>query len=61
MTATWITRKFNPDLIDNAVASFDKAWKHSKSIMELTPKDYEALGAGHGGLIREMLSRASGQ
>ncbi|MFW9847215.1 MAG: hypothetical protein ACFFD6_10730, partial [Candidatus Thorarchaeota archaeon] len=26
LTATWLTREFNPDLIDNAVASFDKNW-----------------------------------
>ncbi len=55
VTATWITRKFNPDLIDNAVKSFDNDWKKAKSIFELTPKDFEDMKVGHSDLIRKML------
>lgn len=60
VTATWITRKFNPDLIDNAVKSFDRDWKKGKSILELKPEDFEAFGAKPGGLISKMLSSNQG-
>lgn len=43
VTATWMTRKFNPDLIDNAVKTFEKDWKKSKSILDMTPEDFGAL------------------
>jgi hypothetical protein len=51
MTATWITRDFNPDLIDNAVKTFDRDWKNAKSILEMTPEDFAAFGATPDGLI----------
>ncbi|MGY5860571.1 MAG: hypothetical protein RTU63_14475 [Candidatus Thorarchaeota archaeon] len=60
VTATWITREFNPDLIDNAVESFDKDWDESKSIIDFTPKDFEAFGVGPEGLIRKVLSTDEG-
>ncbi|MBE0527383.1 MAG: hypothetical protein IH631_10600, partial [Candidatus Thorarchaeota archaeon] len=60
VTATWITREFNPDLIDNAVESFDKDWEMAKSILDLTPDDYKAFGAEPEGLIRKALSREEG-
>ena len=54
VTATWITRDFNPDLIDNAVKAFDRDWKKSKSFLELTPKDLQAFGGEPGGLISKI-------
>ncbi|MHA1939289.1 MAG: hypothetical protein ACW97O_13850 [Candidatus Thorarchaeota archaeon] len=36
LTATWLTREFNPDLIDNAVTSFDEHWESAISLFELT-------------------------
>ncbi|MGY5879863.1 MAG: hypothetical protein RTV31_06410 [Candidatus Thorarchaeota archaeon] len=56
VTATWITRQFNPDLIDNAVKTFDKDWKKAKSIGNLTPEDFDAFGAPPEGLIRKVVS-----
>lgn len=56
MTATWITRDFNPDLIDNAVKSFDRDWKKAKSILDITPEELIAFGAEPGGLISRILS-----
>lgn len=56
VTATWITRKFNPDLIDNAIRSFDKDWRRSKSVLDFTPKDYEAFGVAPDDLIRRALT-----
>lgn len=60
VTATWITREFNPDLIDNAVESFDKDWEKAKSVLDLTPEDYKAFGAEPEGLIRKVLSKEQG-
>ncbi|TFF96089.1 hypothetical protein EU546_02075 [Candidatus Thorarchaeota archaeon] len=54
VTATWMTRQFNPDLIDNAVAAFDKDWERATSILEMTPEQIQAMGAKSGGLISEM-------
>ena len=51
VTATWITRDFNPDLIDNAVETFDREWKKARSILELSPKDLEAVGVQPDALI----------
>ncbi len=55
LTATWLTREFNPDLIDNAISSFDKNWEKAKSLFELTPEDFEEMGAGSSP-IAKMLS-----
>ncbi len=55
ITATWITRKFNPDLIDNAVKTFDKDWKTAKSVFDLTQEEFEALGGYHEGLIHKII------
>lgn len=51
LTATWITRDFNPDLIDNAVKAFDREWKKAKSFLDLTPQDLRALGVEPDALI----------
>ena len=55
LTATWLTREFNPDLIDNAVSSFDKNWESAKSMFELTAEDFAALGAEGGTLAKLLL------
>ena len=57
VTATWITRRFNPDLIDNAVETFDKDWKMAKSVFDLTPEDYEAFGVAPEKIIRMLMSQ----
>jgi hypothetical protein len=38
LTAAWITRVFNPDLIDNAIASFDLRWEKAESLSKLSPE-----------------------
>jgi len=60
MTATWITREFNPDLIDNAVEAFDRDWKKAKSILDMKPEDMLASGAEPGGLINRLFSGLKG-
>lgn len=61
VTATWITRKFNLDLIDNAVESFDKAWEKGKSIFDFTPKDFLRFGYSPKGLKEESNTTDSDQ
>jgi Fe2+ or Zn2+ uptake regulation protein len=55
VTAIWITRDFNPDLIDNAVRAFDKDWKKAKSFLDMTPKEMQSLGVLPRGLISEIV------
>jgi Fe2+ or Zn2+ uptake regulation protein len=55
VTAIWITRNFNPDLIDNAVRAFDKDWKKAKSFLDMTPKEMQSLGVLPRGLISEIV------
>ncbi|MFW9958145.1 MAG: hypothetical protein ACFFCT_08740 [Candidatus Odinarchaeota archaeon] len=56
VTATWMTRRFNPDLIDNAVRSFDRDWKRSKSIFDLTPQEMAAMGGVPGGVMSQLVN-----
>ncbi len=56
VTATWMTRKFNPDLIDNAIKTFDKDWKKSKSVFNLTLQDFEMFGVDPEEPIRKAMS-----
>ena len=44
MTAAWITRSFNPDLIDNAIANFDSQWEKSISLNDLSPEYLKKTG-----------------
>jgi hypothetical protein len=59
VTATWITRQFNPDLIDNAVKSFDRDWKRSKSVFELSQEDMIQLGVVPGGTMSQLVNPKS--
>lgn len=61
VTATWITRDFNPDLIDNAVKAFDRDWKKSKSFLDMKPEELEAFGAEPGGLISKITNPNGGE
>ena len=57
ITATWISRRFNPDLIDNAVKTFDKDWKMSESFFDLTVEDIlKRIGVAPEELIRLLMS-----
>ncbi|MFW9800949.1 MAG: hypothetical protein ACFFD9_10965, partial [Candidatus Thorarchaeota archaeon] len=58
ITAAWITRSFNPDLIDNAIATFDEAWEKSKSVLNLTPDDIKTFGAKPEDYLPSAVSRA---
>jgi Asp-tRNA(Asn)/Glu-tRNA(Gln) amidotransferase C subunit len=59
VTATWITKRFNPDLIDNAVKSFDRDWKKSKSVFDLSPQDMAAMGVVPGGVMSKLVNSKS--
>ena len=60
VTATWVTRDFNPDLIDNAVKAFDRDWKKAKSFLEMSPEDMASFGVEPGGLISSLAKEGRG-
>ncbi|TXT54302.1 MAG: hypothetical protein BAJATHORv1_70002 [Candidatus Thorarchaeota archaeon] len=55
ITAAWMTRNFNPDLIDNATETFDEAWEQSISILEITSENFKKIGAS----LDTVLSKAA--
>lgn len=59
VTATWITRRFNPDIIDNAVKSFDRNWKRSKSVFDLTLEEMIAMGGSPDGVMSQLVNPKS--
>ncbi|MGD9396196.1 MAG: hypothetical protein PVJ05_07200 [Candidatus Thorarchaeota archaeon] len=56
VTATWITRDFNPDLIDNAVKTFDRDWKKAIPFIDIAPEVLKSFGVEPGGLISKISS-----
>jgi hypothetical protein len=57
VTATWITRDFNPDLIDNAVSAFDKSWDSAVSFLDMTLNDLKSFGVAPGGPISRIVGQ----
>lgn len=55
LNATWLTREFNPDLIDDAVTSFDEHWESAISLFDLTAEDFAKFGAAGGTLAKLIL------
>lgn len=45
LTGAWMSRRFNADLVDSAIDSFDKIWRESKSILDIEMSDIEGFGA----------------
>jgi hypothetical protein len=56
VTATWITRDFNPDIIDNAVKTFDRDWKKATPFINMAPEVMKSFGVEPGGLISKISS-----
>lgn len=56
VTATYVTKQFNPDLINNAVKSFDRDWKKSKSIFDLSAEEMAAMGMIPGGVMSKLIN-----
>lgn len=44
ITGAWMSRRFNADLVDSAVESFDKIWNKSKSVLDIRSSDIESFG-----------------
>ena len=53
----WITRNFNPHLIDNAIRNFDDGWEKSKSLVGLSLEDLAALGGTQKSYIHTLMER----
>jgi hypothetical protein len=56
LTATYVTRDFNADLIDNTVDNFDELWKDSVPIFELKKEDLDKFGIDSKGVIGKILA-----
>ncbi len=56
MTAAWITRAFNPDLIDNAMTNFDSQWEKSISLTDLSPEYLKKSGISPDSYIAKTLA-----
>jgi len=56
MTAAWITRTFNPDLIDNAITNFDSQWEKSTSLMDISPEYLKKTGISPDSYIAKTLA-----
>ncbi len=58
MNAAWITRAFNPGLIDNAIANFDSRWRKSVSLMDLSPEYVKKTGISPDSFVAKTLTDA---
>ena len=56
LTAAWITRGFNPGLIDNAIAHFDSQWEKSISLIDLSPEFLKKAGISPDSYIAKTLA-----
>ncbi|TFG12268.1 hypothetical protein EU537_09990 [Candidatus Thorarchaeota archaeon] len=56
LTATYVTRDFNAELIDNTVDNFDALWNNSISLFELKGEDLEKLRIDPNGVIGKILA-----
>jgi len=56
ITAAWITRAFNPGLIDNAIANFDSKWEKSISLNDLSPEYLKKNGISPDSYIAKTLA-----
>ena len=56
LTATYVTRDFNAELIDNTVNNFDELWSSAIPIFSLKNGDLEKLGIKPNGFIGSILA-----
>ncbi|MBN2228700.1 MAG: hypothetical protein JW779_03830 [Candidatus Thorarchaeota archaeon] len=54
MTATFVTRDFNPTLIHEVNETFERNWASAISILDMTKERIESMGLGEIGLLRKM-------
>ncbi|MHA1577743.1 MAG: hypothetical protein ACTSU3_10320 [Candidatus Thorarchaeota archaeon] len=55
MTATYVTKEFNPDLIEDAVSSFDSIWERAISLFDPDIKSLEKAGIDKSSYIGKLL------
>ncbi|MHA1908108.1 MAG: hypothetical protein ACW98Y_12485 [Candidatus Thorarchaeota archaeon] len=58
VTAAWITRKFNANLIDNVIRSFDREWEEAIPIVNLKPEHLMAMGVESNSYMVSVLENA---
>ena len=59
MTATYVTKEFNPDLIEDAVSSFDSTWEKAISLFSPDVKALKEAGIDQSSYIGKMLPEIS--
>ena len=57
VTAAWVTRKFNANLIDNVISSFDRDWEEAIPIDQIKPEDFKTLGVDSDSYMVSILER----
>jgi len=56
LAATWVSRSFNPDFVESAIASFDHTWEQSISLFDSPQRLIERLpGSESGYLVSTMV------
>jgi DNA-binding MarR family transcriptional regulator len=56
-TATFVTREFNKDLIDDVIKNFDEHWKTGTSFLSASPEDFQRLGLSKNPLMGKIMSK----
>ena len=57
VTATFVTREFNKDLIDDVIGNFDEYWKNALPILSAKPDDLQKLGLFENPLMGEIMMK----
>jgi DNA-binding Lrp family transcriptional regulator len=59
VTAAWVTRRFNANLIDNVIESFDSEWESSIPLASLTTEHLKAMGVKLDSYMTSIFEEAS--
>ncbi|MFW9907697.1 MAG: hypothetical protein ACFFEF_03905 [Candidatus Thorarchaeota archaeon] len=57
VTATFVTRDFNKDLVDDAISSFDKNWEGGVPLLGSSMEEYERIGISRTSPFVGMMSK----
>jgi hypothetical protein len=58
LNAAWVTKNFNPDLIKNAITTFDRNWDSCVSLLDMSPDLLSKLGASEESYLASMVEKS---
>ena len=58
MNAAWVTKSFNPDLINNAISIFDKNWDNCIPLLEISQDFLEMIGVSEESYLASMVEKS---